>query len=322
MLSFLAENDYRTLTADEYLMGVGAADGPPRREVMLTFDDGHVSLHRSAFPALRRLGLKAVAYVVPGRIPEPGGEGAGTRLLCDWGEIAEMHASGVIDFQSHSFLHHSIAVASRIVDFARPGLPLSFLDSDLAPVAAETAAAPAWGAPIHDWGARLSARAAWRERPEVERACTDEVARNGGAEYFREPDWRDRLQTVAREARRSSGAGSHESDAEQRAAVLADLVAAKQAIERRLAGKRVRHLCYPWYRGSVLAARLAREAGMLTEAWGSVVPAFAGSADMPLPIRRLPPQLLWRLPGKGRRPLLSVLRSRWSRTLAGGRADA
>lgn len=322
-LSFLAENGYATLTADEYLERLGAPARPEAREVMLTFDDGHVSLHRLAYPALSRMGLKAVAYVVPGRIPEPGANGGGTRTLCDWREIAEMHASGVIDFQSHSLLHHSIAVSRRILDFARPGLPFSFLTSDLAPVSGvggaadgQPAAAPAWGTPIHPWGARLSARPAWREHPEVEAACTDEVARNGGAEYFSRPEWRTRLQGIANEARRHSGAGAFESESEQRAAILADLRAARQAIERRLAGKRVRHLCYPWYRGSPVAARLALEAGMLTEAWGSIVPGFAGSADMPLPIRRLPPELLWRLPGNGRRPLAKILRSRWSRTLS------
>jgi hypothetical protein len=122
---------------------------------------------------------------------------------------------------------------------------------------------------------------------------------------------------VATAARRHVRRGAYEGDVEQRAAILADLAAARAALEARLPGKSVRHFCYPWYRGCPLAARLAREAGMLTHAWGSVVPRFATGADMPLAIRRLPPELLWRLPGEGRRPLRSILGSRWSRTLAG-----
>ncbi|MBI1797750.1 MAG: flippase-like domain-containing protein [Candidatus Eisenbacteria bacterium] len=54
----------------------------------------------------------------------------------------------------------------------------------------------------------------------------------------------------------------------------------------------------------------------MTHAWGSTPPGFATAPDMPLSIRRLRPELLWRLPGEGRRPLRRVLTSRWSRTLA------
>jgi hypothetical protein len=318
MLDFLAANGYHTLTADEWLERGGrarATNGGPAREVLLTFDDGHVSLHRVAFPALRRRGQKAVAYVVPGGVPEPANGGA-DRTLCDWGEIAEMHASGVIDVQSHSLLHHSVALSNRIVDFCRPGVPGSFMDGDLAPVDADRRP-PAAGAPIHAWGARYGARPAWREAPEVVRACEDEVARHGGEAFFAERDWRTRLLAVATAARRQGHRGAFESDAAQREAILADLAAARATIERRLTGHSVRHFCYPWYRGCALAARLAREAGMLTHAWGSIVPRFAAAADMPMPIRRLPPELLWRLPGQGRRPLRQVLGSRWSRTLTG-----
>jgi peptidoglycan/xylan/chitin deacetylase (PgdA/CDA1 family) len=321
MLEFLAANGYRTLTADEYLERGGRLAGSgsgAAREVLLTFDDGHVSLHRVAWPALARLGLKAVAYVVPGRVPEPANGDGAARVLCDWGEIAAMHGSGVIDVQSHSLLHHSIAVSNRIVDFCRPGVPAGFMEGDLAPVTPDRRA-PAAGAPIHAWGARYASRPAWREAPEVTRACEDEVARNGGETFFARHDWRARLLAVATATRRHGRRGAFESDADRRAAILADLGAARAALEARLPGKTVRHFCYPWYRGSPLAARLAREAGMLTHAWGSIVPRFATGPDMPLAIRRLPPELLWRLPGEGRRPLRSILGSRWTRTLAGAR---
>jgi peptidoglycan/xylan/chitin deacetylase (PgdA/CDA1 family) len=322
MLEFLAANGYRTLTADEYLARRGRCPPSGDREVLLTFDDGHVRLFRVAFPALRRLGLQAVAYVVPGRVPEPAGDGGPVRDLCDWAELAIMHDSGVIDVQSHSHLHHSIAISDRIVDFVRPGLVLSFLGSDLAPLAPEgpdagdrPAAAPQPGTPVHPWGARYGARPAWREASEVARACAAEVAPHGAA-YFARRGWRARLHAVAAAARRAGARGGFESAAEQRAAILADLEAARGTIERRLSGKHVRHFCYPWYQGSPLAARLAREAGMLTHAWGSVRPGFAAGPDAPLAIRRLPPALLWRLPGRGRRPLRRVLLARWSHALA------
>jgi len=321
MLEYLAANGYSTLTADAYLDRGGRRrrrpGGGPAREVLLTFDDGHVSLYRVAFPALRRLGQKAVAYVVPGRVPE-GGAAGDDRALCHWGELAEMHTSGVIDVQSHSLLHHSIAISSRIVDFVRPGFPGTFMDSDLAPVAA-SGDRLTLGAPIHNWGARYSAHPAWREAEEVERACVAEVAAGGGAKYFERRDWRARLLRVAADARRDGAHGSFEREGEQRQAILDDLTASRHMIERRLPGKTVRHLCYPWYRGSAIAARHAHEAGYLTHAWGSMPPRFAGGVDTPLTIRRLPPELLWRLQGEGRRPLGRILANRWSRVVAGGK---
>lgn len=318
MLEYLAANRYRTLTADEYLERRGRTRGG-EREVMLTFDDGHVSLFRDAFPALRKLGQKAVAYVVPGRIPSDGEAG---RELCDWNELAAMHAAGVIDVQSHAWLHHSVAISDRIVEFARPDRSLSFMASDLAPVDAARAAGPppvpppAPGAPIHAWGPRYGARPAWIESPEVERACVEEAGRQGAALFARR-DWKERLRAVATAARRRGARGRFESAAEQREALREDASRARAAIESRLPGKTVRHFCYPWYQGSPLAARLLREAGILTHAWGSVPPRFAAGADMPLPIRRLPPELLWRLPGEGRRPLRQILIRRWTRTLSG-----
>jgi hypothetical protein len=334
MLEYLAANQYRTLTADEYLERRGRTRGA-EREVLLTFDDGHVGLYRGAFPALRRLGQKAVAYVVPGRIPEPeagepdAGEpeagavgGDGGRELCDWGELAAMHASGVIDVQSHAWLHHSVAISDRIVEFARPDRPLSFMASDLAPVDAARAAgpppvpSPAAGTPIHVWGPRYGARPAWLESADLERACVEE-ARRPGEELFARRDWKERLRAVATAARRRGARGRYEDVAEQSEAIRDDAARARAAIEARLPGKTVRHFCYPWYQGSPLAARLLREAGMLTHAWGSVPPRFASGADMPLPVRRLPPELLWRLPGEGRRPLRQIMIRRWTRTLSG-----
>lgn len=317
LLAFLADNAYTTLTADEYAERVGQRGRGWNREVVLTFDDGLRSLHDVVVPALESFHLKAVAYVVTGRVPEEDRPG---RLLCSWKEIRGMHGSGAVDIQSHSVLHDSVAVSERVVDFVNPGTRLSFLSGDLVPAAEgvprlEDRDDLPLGTPIHDWGTRFGERRAFRESPSAVRACLERVAGGGGPEFFRQRGWRGRLGSVVREVRRSAGDARFETGEEQGAAILGEMSESKREIEARLPGKTVRHFCFPWSRGSRLAVRLSAEAGYVTNAWGSLRPDFAADGDAPIPVERLPYCYIWRLPGKGRRSLEQVLRRRWSEIL-------
>ncbi len=318
LFHFLFNNGYTTLTGDDYLARQSELRSDWQRTVLLTFDDGHKSLYTVAYPALKRFGFKAMAYVVPGMIPEGSAfvqAGSPESALCNWDEIREMHESGVVDIQSHSMHHHSISISSRVVDFARPAQTFSFLDSDLAPMmeAASLLKKPddlPYGTPIHEWGARYGAAPAWHENPTVRRACIHYVASQGGAVFFRQRDWHSRLLSVLAKARQSNPP-ERENAAEQRNAILNDLVESKREIERRLPGKVVRHFCYPWFRGSPLAVSLSVTAGYVSNAWGSILPPFVHTTESPLPLARYAPSYIWRLPGRGRQPLSTVLQQRF-----------
>ncbi|MEO8328270.1 MAG: polysaccharide deacetylase family protein, partial [Nitrospirota bacterium] len=69
VLAFMANNEYHTLTGDEYHERIVGASPRRDREVMLTFDDGYASLYTVAFPILKKFKQNAVAYIVPGRVP-------------------------------------------------------------------------------------------------------------------------------------------------------------------------------------------------------------------------------------------------------------
>jgi hypothetical protein len=315
MLQFLVDNRYVALTADEYLTRRTGDSSCRQRKVLLTFDDGHKSLYTVAYPLLNHFGLKAVAYIVPGMTPEDANAGGAGRL-CTWQEIQEMHESDVLDIQSHSMYHHSIPISDQVIDFTRPYMDLSFLTSDLAPLISEAGGVKrsdqlGYGTPIHAWGSRFDQRPAFQEEPSVVRACIEYVHRHGGVEYFRTKNWRSRLKAVEVEARRiDAHAYRFETEAEQRTAILKDFVDSRRAIEWRLPGKRVRHFCFPWFRGSTLAAELSAEAGYISNAWGSLLPRTMRQDCFPIPIARLSAPYLWRLPGKGRRSLGAVLARR------------
>ena len=78
--------------------GISARDWleRPRRAALLTFDDGHVSDHRLAWPALSQRGMRADFFVNPARVGEPG--------LASWSDLREMATHGM-SIQSHGWNH-------------------------------------------------------------------------------------------------------------------------------------------------------------------------------------------------------------------------
>jgi peptidoglycan/xylan/chitin deacetylase (PgdA/CDA1 family) len=60
-LRALLDRGWRPLRLADYLAGSG--DG---REFLITFDDGYRSVHAEALPVLRRLGVPATVFVLPG----------------------------------------------------------------------------------------------------------------------------------------------------------------------------------------------------------------------------------------------------------------
>ncbi len=320
MLEFLAENGYATHTADEFVERQVRGERGQEREVLLTFDDGHKSLYTVAYPALKRFGLKAVAYIVPGMTPE--GESSRDpeiwgRSLCNWKEIQEMHESRTLDIQSHSMYHHSVAMSNGVVDFVRKKIGFPLLEPYLALPLEEVGVIRksygfAYGTPIYDGRARFGDMRAYRESPSMVLACVEYVDRHGGADYFKQPDWLPRLKSVMEEARCRDSRAGFETEAEQRKAILKDLVDSKREIERRLPGKIVRHFSYPWFCGSPLAVQLSAEAGYVSNAWGSLLPSFVHEGHSPIPVPRLASFYIWRLSGKGRKPIGEVLQRRLS----------
>jgi peptidoglycan/xylan/chitin deacetylase (PgdA/CDA1 family) len=93
-LAHLADNGYVTLSADEYVAVIRGRREAPERAVVLTFDDGRRSIGSVAAPLLDRHGMKAVVFLVPGRIPShpgpppPTSEKGGDIL--SWEEIASL----------------------------------------------------------------------------------------------------------------------------------------------------------------------------------------------------------------------------------------
>ena len=160
-LQFLRFNGYHTLGSDELAESLVHQDSP-NGAVALTFDDATWTFWTFAFPLLRRYGFRAILFAISALVPDDHrrypnlddvavGQYALADLdlrakaqpLCTWRELAAMHASGLVDIQSHSATHALVPISPRLVDFLRPdfdtnsfgnvNLPLSALDDPRRP---------------------------------------------------------------------------------------------------------------------------------------------------------------------------------------------
>lgn len=116
-LRFLRDNGYRTLSADDMVGYLRGSQSIGARSVMLTFDDGPRNFFDVAFPLLAKYGARAVAFIAPGLHAEAGpDDAAAVARPMTWEEIRAIHASGLVDFESHTF-------ESRYVpDWPRPAM--------------------------------------------------------------------------------------------------------------------------------------------------------------------------------------------------------
>jgi len=100
-MNFLANNGYRVIRLTDLVDFLSGNRGLPARAVVITVDDGYASTYEHAFPVLKKHGFPATVFVYTDFV---GGKDA-----LSWDQMREMIASGLIDIQSHSKSHESLA---------------------------------------------------------------------------------------------------------------------------------------------------------------------------------------------------------------------
>lgn len=340
-LRHLADNGYATLSAEEHYQVLLGARAAPERAVLLTFDDGRASVHGVAYPLMKRLGMKGLVFLVPGRMASrPGplpptwddvrggtaaaeavlGRDAGDEPFLSWEEVEALQRSGLFEFQSHTLSHARIHVAPRVVGFLTPELRRGYAAMDVpllrgADGADRLAGQMPLGTPLLASQPRTSEELRFFEEAGLGRACVEAVAEGGGEGFFLRGDWR---RILTRALRATPVAGRIETPDERTAAIRRELAESKALIEQRT-GQPVVHLCYPWHVSGPTARRVAREVGYRTAFCGKVrgVPITPPGGD-PLAIARVGEDYVELLPGRGRLDLVEVLRRKWLRRVRGG----
>lgn len=98
---------YRTLLPNDLAGAYRWKFWLPRKPILITFDDGLLSVKTEAEPILRDAGFQAISYVITGSIADTPAERLKYRSYdcLTWAEVKEMLARGTIAFGIHSHSH-------------------------------------------------------------------------------------------------------------------------------------------------------------------------------------------------------------------------
>jgi hypothetical protein len=321
LLRHVAENGYHAVVADEIAHFVRTGRMPAPKSVALTFDDARASLWTVAAPLLRRYGLRAITFAIPARISDaaaarptldegattPGSEDDSDTPFATWPELKALHASGVVDVQSHTLTHASIFCSSRPIDIVTPAFRSEHIldwplvgDGPAGPVFLDPSSL---GAPLYLRRSRMSdARQFLVDQGVVERMVSH-VADNGGDCFFQRPRWREELQALLPDAQ-----GRFESDDERARAIERELTEAREMLEGRLGRGTVRHVALPWGVSCESTRRAIEKAGYETAFAERIFhPKRVRKGDDPYWLMRLNGKFIRCLPGSGRKRFFSTV---------------
>ncbi len=114
-LEYLKSNGYSTVTVADLINYVDGKSNLPEKPIMITFDDGFESFYTLVFPLLKQYNMKAVVSVI-GSVTEKYSKIDDHNINysnLDWNEIRELHKSGFVEIQNHSFDMHKSDTAGR-----------------------------------------------------------------------------------------------------------------------------------------------------------------------------------------------------------------
>jgi len=336
-LRYLSGNGYRTVTLDEVYAWMREGEPLPDRPVVLTIDDGRLSTWAVGYPLLRKHGLLATAFIIPGYVtdgaPRPtledvwedrasiedvsAPESIDRCTMVNWAEVEIMHGSGVMNIESHSMFHRRVPVSTRLAGFITPAAQGPIFEVPMDPGARQPWTPDrlhaALGTPLFESVPLMSTASVCPVPPQVIDACTELVRHEGEAGFFIRPDWHETLRRTIdwKELHRVRPVNSGPDQSWE-------LAASKEEIERRLPGRAVRHFCYPNGRGTERTGALSAGAGYRTCCW-NLLPA--GETNRrgcdATRIGRLKHDFVYRLPGDGRRSLMSILTGKFHRRRLG-----
>jgi peptidoglycan/xylan/chitin deacetylase (PgdA/CDA1 family) len=98
-LKYLSNNGYQVIPLREltdYYLGKRGAPHP--HSVVVTVDDGHISVYKDMFPLVRRYNIPVTLFIYPSAI-------SNAPYAMTWGQLREMKETGILDLQSHTFWH-------------------------------------------------------------------------------------------------------------------------------------------------------------------------------------------------------------------------
>ena len=117
-LQYLKDNGYNTVTMADLINFVKKGQPLPKNPIVLTFDDGNSSDHEFLFPLLKEFNMKAVISILgktTDEITKKKAENPNARYPnLAWGQVIELHKSGIVEVQSHGYDVHGKAGSGKL----------------------------------------------------------------------------------------------------------------------------------------------------------------------------------------------------------------
>ena len=98
-LNWILDHGYEVIALRELIAHFFKKNLPlPPRRVVITADDGHKSVYTDLFPLARKHGAHVTLFLYPSAL-------SNASYALTWSQLREMKASGLFDFQSHTYWH-------------------------------------------------------------------------------------------------------------------------------------------------------------------------------------------------------------------------
>ena len=117
-LKWLRDKGYTTIFPSQLISYVNEGAMLPSKPVILTFDDGFANNMLYAFPLLQKYNMKAVIALIGSESDKSSSDIYRNREHgnLNWGEVAILSQSGLIEFASHTYDLHSISQERKGAD--------------------------------------------------------------------------------------------------------------------------------------------------------------------------------------------------------------
>jgi peptidoglycan/xylan/chitin deacetylase (PgdA/CDA1 family) len=100
-MRWLAAHGYHTVSQAQLFAALERGGKLPAKPIVITFDDGYRDVLAKAVPVLRRLGMRATAYVITSRISN------GDVSFLSWPQLHQLEQDGV-ELGSHTVHHYEL----------------------------------------------------------------------------------------------------------------------------------------------------------------------------------------------------------------------
>ena len=98
-LKYFKDNRYEVIPLRELVdYYLGKRQAPPPHSVVITADDGHISVYRDMFPLVKKYRIPVTLFIYPSAI-------SNASYAMTWSQLREVKETGLFDFQSHTFWH-------------------------------------------------------------------------------------------------------------------------------------------------------------------------------------------------------------------------